>query len=266
MLTIAGSDSGGGAGIQADSRTIHALGGFAATAITAITAQNTIGVQSWQPIAPKLVAAQIKSVIDDLPVAVIKTGLLPSAECIRTIVKALDSFANLRLVVDPLIGSTSGARFLDEKGVAALMKFLAPRAELLTPNWPEAAALSEREVASVADAELAARSILARCGCAAVLVKGGHGAGGLSEDILVERGGAALRLRRPRIRTANTHGTGCVLASAIATRLALGDELAAAVRFAGDFLHDALVAGRSQRFGAGHGPAFAGLRFKSPNR
>lgn len=267
VLTIAGSDSGAGAGIQADSRTIQALGGFAATAITAITAQNTRGVQKWQAVSPRLVGEQIESVLSDLPVAAIKTGLLPGSGTIRAIATALAGApVGVPLVLDPILSSSSGTRFLDDRGVATFLKFLAPRASLLTPNWPEAAKLARQNVATPMDAERAGRGILHRTGCQAVLVKGGHGTGPFSEDILILRSGEVHRFCRRRIQTANTHGTGCVLAAAIATELARGANMLTAVEKAGDFLHAALLRGRTTRFGVGRGPALLNAEIRSPSR
>ena len=258
VLTIAGSDSGGGAGIQADLRTIHALGAFAATAISAVTAQNTLGVSAWRAMQPKLLAQQIAAVCEDLPVAVIKTGLLPGPAAVRAVADALKAYARIPLVVDPVIGSTSGTRFLSATGLRALQEELLPRATLVTPNWLEAAALSGLPVTTMAQVEAAGRAILKLTGCRAVLVKGGHAPGSTCEDWLFLANGRTFSYAHSRIETINTHGTGCVLSAAIATRLALGDELPEAVRAATDFLQTALRKGRSRSWGRGRGPAFAG--------
>lgn len=260
VLTIAGSDSGAGAGIQADSRAIHELGGFAATAITAVTAQNTNGIAAWRAIPSTLIDQQITAVCSDLPVAALKTGLLPGAASVRTVAAALRRMPALPLVVDPVIGSSSGTRFLARAGLRVLVTELIPLATVVTPNWPEAAQLSGQKVSHLGDAEAAGRIILRRSGCNAVLVKGGHGGGGTCDDLLLIRGGELYVFSRPRIRTQNTHGTGCTLAAAIATQLALGDDLPTAVAFAGEFLHEALRNGCNARWGAGHGPAFAGAK------
>ena len=258
VLTIAGSDSGAGAGVQADARTIHALGGYALTAITAITAQNTRGVQRWSPVASSLLAAQLESVLGDFPVAAIKTGLLPGAAAVRVIAAALARHPGLPLVIDPVIGSTSGTRFLSPAALRTLQRELLPRATLVTPNWPEAAALSGRPVRTFAEAELAGRELAAHCGCA-VLVKGGHGPGPVCRDCLISAEGDVQWFSARRVATRHTHGTGCVLSAAIAAELAHGRTLRAAVKNARTFLHRALRAGRSVRWGDGTGPAFSGV-------
>lgn len=270
VLTIAGSDSGGGAGIQADSRTIHALGGFAATAITAVTAQSTRGVSAWNAVTPKLIADQVEIVCRDLPVAAVKTGLLPGVTAVVAVARSVSLFPKTPLVVDPVIGSTSGTRFLPPAGVRAMMMHLLPRATVVTPNWSEAATLSGRPVSRFADAEEAAKTILERAGCRAVLVKGGHGAGRTCEDLLLLKSGERFVFTHRRIESANTHGTGCTLSAAIATRLAFGDSIRDAVEVAVEFLQRALSYGRRVDWGDGHGPAFSGrpakAALKSPNR
>lgn len=257
VLTIAGSDSGAGAGVQADARTIHAHGGYALMAIAAVTAQNTRGVVAWRAVPTPLLAAQIAAVLDDFPVAAVKTGLLPGTAAVRTVAKALARHPGIPLVVDPVIGSTSGTRFLSRAGLRALREELLPRATLATPNWPEAAALTERPVTTFREAEAAARALRERCGCA-VLVKGGHAPGRVCRDCLVTTDGEMRWFESPRVTTRNTHGTGCVLSAAIAARLARGERLNAAVKGAREFLHCSLVAGRRVRWGRGAGPAFAG--------
>lgn len=278
VLTIAGSDSGAGAGIQADSRAIHALGGFACTAITALTAQNTLGVTAWRPTPPALLAAQIDAVLSDLPVAALKTGLLPGAPAIRAVATALARHPRIPLVIDPVIGSTSGTRFLDAAGLRALRSHLFPIATLITPNWPEAAALTGLPVTTLAAAEAAALALARSAGCA-VLLKGGHSpdrdrcidllvapaAGATASSAASSRSSAApaFHLRRfsaPRLATPNTHGTGCTLSAAIAAGLARGLALPAAVSRARALLRRGLFSHRSTRLGSGRGPAFFGLR------
>lgn len=256
VLTIAGSDSGGGAGVQADARTIQALGGYALTAITALTAQNTRGVRAWRAVAPEMLSAQIAAVMDDFPVAAIKTGLLPGAAAVKAIARTLARYPRRPLVIDPVIGSTSGTRFLSPAGVRMLKRELLPRAKLVTPNWPEIGALTSREIETFADAENAGRQLAAECGCA-VLVKGGHAPGAVCGDCLVMPGDVVRWFRSQRIATRNTHGTGCVLSAAIATRLAHGDALEQAVAKARAFLNGKLRAGRAVKW-TGRGPAFAG--------
>lgn len=257
VLTIAGSDSGAGAGVQADARTIHALGGYALTAITAVTAQNTRAVTAWRPVPPALIAAQIGAVLNDFSVAAVKTGLLPGAAAVRAIARQLARHPRRPLVVDPVIGSTSGARFLPAAGLSALKQELLPRATLVTPNWPEVAALTGLKVRTHEDAETAARRLAKECGCA-VFVKGGHAPGDVCRDCLVTAAGRVRWFESPRVKTRNTHGTGCVLSAAIATNLATGERLESAVAQAHEFLWRSLRAGRMTRWGRGHGPAFAG--------
>jgi len=264
ILTIAGSDSGAGAGIQADARTIQALGGYALTAITAVTAQNGLGVAAWEAVPIPLVSAQITAVLEGFPIAAVKIGLLPTAAAVRTVAKSLTSGLSLSptrmrlsLVVDPVIGSSSGTRFLSAAGVRELKRKLLPMAALVTPNWPEAEALTGLRVRSDADAEAAARALVHECGCA-VLVKGGHGGGKTCRDCLVTARGHVRWYTSPRIVTRNTHGTGCVLSAAIAFELARGRKVEQAVERARRFLWKSLKNGKDMRWGKGAGPAFAG--------
>ncbi|ATC65075.1 bifunctional hydroxymethylpyrimidine kinase/phosphomethylpyrimidine kinase [Nibricoccus aquaticus] len=264
VLTIAGSDSGAGAGVQADARTIHALGGYALTAITAVTAQNTRGVKAWRAVGRGLLRAQIEAVLGDFPVAAIKTGLLPGAAAVRVVVEMLKDYSGRRrmpLVIDPVVGSTSGTRFLSVVGLRALKAELLPWATLVTPNWPEAETLSGLRVRSFEDAERAGREIL-RSGCGAVLVKGGHAPGGRCRDVLVMRDASDDVVVRwfegARVKTWNTHGTGCVLSAAIAVELAKGRSLTVGIKNARRFLRRALENGKETDWGGGAGPAFAG--------
>jgi hydroxymethylpyrimidine/phosphomethylpyrimidine kinase len=257
VLTIAGSDSGAGAGIQADARTVQALGGYATTVITAVTAQNTQGVIAWRAVPPAVIAAQIAAVLADLPIAAIKTGLLPGAAAVRAIAAQLRRHPRRPLVIDSVLGSTSGTRFLSPAGVRALKDQLLPRATIVTPNWPEAAALTGRPVRDFTDAEAAGRSLAEEYGCA-VLVKGGHAPGGRCRDCLVTAAGRVRWFESPRVATRNTHGTGCVLSAAIALGLARGESIGRAVARAHAFLQRGLRAGRRVRWGRGAGPAFAG--------
>ncbi len=252
ILTIAGSDSGAGAGIQADVRTIHALGGYALTAITAVTAQNSRGILAWRAVPLKLITAQLKAVLGDFPVAAIKTGLLPGAAAIKAVAAALPT--GIPLVVDPVIGSTSGTEFLSEAGLRALRRHLFLRATLVTPNWPEATALTGLPVRNFAEAEAAAHALL-ETGCHAVLVKGGHGPGGICRDCLVTADGHLRWFEGPRVHTRNLHGTGCVLSAAIAAGLARGKGLDAAVSDARKFLQASLQKNRGVRLGEKSGPA-----------
>lgn len=259
VLTIAGSDSGGGAGVQADARTIQALGGYALTALTAITAQNTQGISTWAPVTPALLRAQIATVMGDFRVAAIKTGLLPGANAIREVARAVALRPDLPLVIDPVIGSTSGTRFLSPAAITVLKTQLLPRATIVTPNWPEAAVLANCVIETFPEAEIAARKIAQSAGCA-VLVKGGHGPGATCRDCLVLPDGKVRWFSSPRVATPNTHGTGCVLSAAIATELALGMSLTRGVTAARDFLHQQLERDRKRRWSrGGAGPAFSGL-------
>ncbi len=261
VLTIAGSDSGAGAGVQADARTIHALGGYVLMAITAVTAQNTHGVKAWRAVGSDLLRTQIEAVMSDFPVVGIKTGLLPGAAAVRVVAEMLANFSRVPLVIDPVIGSTSGTRFLSGAGVRVLKAELLPMAALVTPNWPEAEVLSGMVVRSFEEAEAAGREIL-RSGCGAVMVKGGHAPGGRCRDVLVERDMAgAVNVRwfeGERVATRNTHGTGCVLSAAIATELAKGLALAAGIKNARRFLRRALQTGKGSDWGGGAGPAYSG--------
>lgn len=258
ILSIAGSDSGSGAGIQADSRAIHALGGFACTAITAVTAQNTWGIFGWRATAPDLIVAQIDAVMGDLPVAAIKIGLLPGVAAVRAVAAALARHRRVPLVVDPVAGSTSGTRFLSSVGLRALKTELLPLATLVTPNWPEAAMLTGSSVTTFAEAESAARALADEIGCA-VLIKGGHAPGLRCRDGLVTPDGRVRWFEGTRVATPNTHGTGCVLSAAIAAGLAQGDTLPAAVARARRLLHGGLTRGRRWRWGGGSGPALVAL-------
>jgi len=256
VLTIAGSDSGAGAGIQADSRTIQALGGYALTAVTAVTAQNTRGVTAWRAVSPELIRLQVEAVLSDFSVKAVKTGLLPGAAAILSVEAALKAHATIPLIVDPVIGSTSGTRFLSETGLRVLKQKLFSRAALVTPNWPEAEALTGLRIRSAADVERAAIRLL-DTGCRAVLVKGGHGRGPTCSDCLATSEGVLRWFDGPRIATRNTHGTGCVLSSAIATGLASGKSMQRAVVDARRFLLQSLESGRSVRWGKGAGPSFS---------
>jgi len=249
-LTIAGSDSGGGAGIQADLKTFEAHGVFGTSVVTAITAQNTQGVSAVHAVPTDTVRAQIDAVADDLRPAAVKTGMLASAALIEVIVAALEEHDLGPLVVDPVMVATSGDRLLDRDAESILVGSLLPRATIVTPNLSEAAILADRPVRGVDDMEPAARAIADR-GAGAVLVKGGH----LDTDTLVDllwHDGSVRSWERPKLVTRHTHGTGCTLSSAIAARLARGHGLETAVSGALDYVHRAIAA--APGLGEGHGP------------
>lgn len=254
VLSIAGSDSSGGAGIQADIKTIAAHGLFAETAITALTAQNTTGVRDVLEATPEFVGEQIDAVFEDIPPAAVKIGMVSSAAIIETIAQRLERWHAVDIVVDPVMVATSGARLINGDATAALKRDLLPLARVITPNIPEATALTGRAISDAAGQEAAARELSARFGCA-VLVKGGHGVAD-ANDVLAEPAGAAQPritwFRHERIETENTHGTGCTLSSAIACGLAQGLELAPAVEQAKAYLTGALAAGLD--LGRGSGP------------
>jgi hydroxymethylpyrimidine/phosphomethylpyrimidine kinase len=252
-LTIAGSDSSGGAGIQADLKTFAACGVYGASAITALTAQNTTGVTAIHDVPAEFVTAQIDAVFGDLDVRAVKVGMVSRSEVIEAIAAALERWTPRHVVVDPVMVATSGARLLSPDAVEALRTRLIPRAGLITPNLPEAAALLEEPVAaSDAEIEQQGRRLLA-LGSPAVLIKGGHGEGAESVDYLIDRA-AVIRLAAPRVATNNTHGTGCSLSSAIAAGLAKGEDLATAVRNAKAYVSAAIAAADRLGVGHGHGP------------
>ncbi|SER69819.1 hydroxymethylpyrimidine kinase /phosphomethylpyrimidine kinase [Tranquillimonas rosea] len=252
ILTIAGSDSGGGAGIQADIKAASALGVYAASAITAITAQNTVGVQAVQALDPDLVAAQIRSVLDDIDIGAVKIGMLATAPVAQAVAEALSGFHG-PVVLDPVMVAKSGDPLLADDAVRAILAGLVPRADVLTPNLPEAARLLGTGVAA-SEAEAAAQGgELLVLGPRAVLMKGGHAGGDECADLLVTAAGTTA-FRAPRLRTANTHGTGCSLSSAIAAELARGATLTDAVGRAQSWLHGAIAAADALSVGKGHGP------------
>lgn len=252
LLIIAGSDSGGCAGIQGDIKTASAQGVFATTAITAITAQNTLGVQSVQMMPPDLVQAQIASVLDDIGADAVKIGMLGSAANVLAVTQALRGYAG-PVVLDPVMIATSGDSLLDGDAVAAMRIHLMPRATLITPNLPEAARLLGRPVALTNDEAAAQGHMMLTLGTRAVLVKGGHSEGDICTDWLITPAGA-MSFSAPRIATSNTHGTGCAIATAIAARLAWGEDLQQAVRHAHHWLHGAILHADDLGIGRGNGP------------
>jgi len=252
VLIIAGSDSSGGAGLQADIKTITALGGYAATAVTAVTVQNTEGVAGVYPVADDVVVAQMEAVLSDIGADAIKVGMLATADLIEAVTGVLadPAIRPIPLIVDPVMVATSGDRLIDEAAVEVLRAMLLPRASLITPNAPEAAALAGRGIENLDDQRAAADRIL-DMGAGAVLVKGGHLEGSEIIDLLATHHGVRL-FTRPRIQTRHTHGTGCTLASAVAAFMAQDQSLDRAVEQAGDYLYEAIR--RAPGLGQGHGP------------
>jgi hydroxymethylpyrimidine/phosphomethylpyrimidine kinase len=249
ILIIAGSDSGGGAGIQADIKTVTMLGGFATTAITAITAQNTLGVQAVLPVPAEMVVAQIDSVISDIGVDAVKIGMIGSAQTVEAVAERLERLA-VPIVFDPVMVATSGSVLADEATIGAFERLMRA-AVLITPNAPELAALTGCGIGGLGELESAARMLAKRSG-AAVLAKGGHLPGERLTDLLVTPGGELFRWEDERIDTRHTHGTGCTLASAVATGLAAGQRLREAVDAARLFVRIALR--EAPGLGGGHGP------------
>jgi len=264
LLTIAGSDSGGGAGIQADLKTFAALGCYGMTAITAITAQNTRGVTAIQALPASLLAQQMDAVAQDIGVDAVKIGMLHNAEAVLAVAAAIRRHGWTRVVLDPVMVATSGDALMARETVAVLVRELFPLAAVVTPNLDEAALLLGRPVTREAGLEAAAADLLA-LGARAMLLKGGHLAGDELVDVLLEAGRPPLRLAGARIASGNTHGTGCTLSSAIACHLALGSSLADAVRLARDYVREAILHGADVQTGGGHGPlnhGFAPLPLK----
>lgn len=257
-LTVAGSDSGGGAGIQADLKTFSALGVYGASVITAVTAQNTRAVTAVHGVPLEVISAQLDAVFADLAVAAVKVGMLGGPEVIAAVAAGLAGplrrGQGVPLVLDPVMVAKSGDALLPEQAVAALRDGLLPAADLLTPNLPEAARLLETGPADSEKEMLAQGRALCALGPGAVLMKGGHGHGSTCVDLLVRRDGARLRLEAPRRATRNTHGTGCTLSSAVAAGLARGLVLEEAVRLAHGYLQGAIAAAETLAVGAGHGP------------
>jgi hydroxymethylpyrimidine/phosphomethylpyrimidine kinase len=253
-LTIAGSDSGGGAGIQADLKTFSALGVYGASVITALTAQNTVGVQGVKDVPADFVTAQMDSVLSDLDVKAIKVGMLSRSATIAAIAARLAAVPRIPVVLDPVMVAASGDLLLQSSAIGALRRKLLPLASVVTPNLHEAAALTGQAMAQdEAEMEHQARLLLG-IGAKAVLIKGGHGDGPDSVDLLVTSSDVR-RFATPRIATSNVHGTGCTLSSAVAAHLAHGTDLETACGKAKDYITAAIAASSRLRVGHGHGPA-----------
>ena len=252
-VTIAGSDSSGGAGIHADLKTFSALGVYGASVIAALTAQNTRGVSAIHDVPSDFITAQIDAVFSDLAVDAVKVGMLSTPAAIEAVAEGLDRHGQANVVLDPVMVAATGARLLVPEAVETLKRRLFPRARLITPNLPEAAALLDAEVAT-SEAEMHAQADrLLALGAQAVLIKGGHGSGAESVDLLATPAGVA-RFAASRIATENTHGSGCTLSAAIAAGLAKGAALADAVGAAKDFISRAIAAADRLAIGSGHGP------------
>ena len=254
VLTIAGSDSGGGAGIQADIKAISATGSFATSAITAITVQNTLGVVAVSAVACDIIAGQIEAVLSDIGTDAVKIGMLHSSEVITTITGCLKKYQVTNIVLDPVMVSTSGHRLIEENAILTLKQELIPMARVITPNIPEAEILAGEKISSQRDLPGLARR-LSQNGKVSVLLKAGH----LTEDTLTDifynaEQDSILELRSQRLYTPNTHGTGCTLSSAFASYLAQGFELDDAAKAAKDYINQAIISGADYKIGGGHGP------------
>ncbi|MBW1750939.1 MAG: bifunctional hydroxymethylpyrimidine kinase/phosphomethylpyrimidine kinase, partial [Deltaproteobacteria bacterium] len=254
VLTIAGSDSGGGAGIQADLKTISANGCYGMTVITALTAQNTVGVTAIHPVPVHFVEQQMEAVLTDIGTDAVKIGMLFSPELIKCVADQLCSFKIQNIVLDPVMVATSGDKLLLDDAIEALKEYLLPLADIITPNLPEAGVLLGREIKSLAELEQAAEE-LAGLGCSNILIKGGHLQNEESDDLLYlgdEK--RSVLLPGMRVATHNTHGTGCTLSSAIASYMARGKEMEEAVLLAKEYITGAIIAGADYQIGHGHGP------------
>jgi hydroxymethylpyrimidine/phosphomethylpyrimidine kinase len=255
VLTIAGSDSGGGAGIQADLKTISSLGCFGTSVITAITAQNTIGVTAIHPVPPEIIEKQLNAVLSDIGTDAVKIGMLHSVEIIKTVAGALKKFKLKKIVLDPVMVATSGDKLIEDNTVSALIRYLFPFAEIITPNIPEAEILTGFKIITRDDMNDSALKLLTY-GNSSVLLKGGHLKGDVLYDIYVHkvRKGNIRIFKNRYINTDNVHGTGCTLSSAIASFMAHGEETEVAVEKAINYLQGAIQHGMNYRTGHGHGP------------
>ncbi len=262
VLTIAGSDSGGGAGIQADLKTISANGCYGMSVITALTAQNTVGVTAIHPVPVAFVEQQLEAVLADIGTDAVKIGMLFSPELIEAVAAALKKFKCSNIVLDPVMVAQSGDRLIEDDAVNALKTSLIPLADLITPNLPEASVLLGRDIRSRDDLSQAALD-LNRLGCTSVLIKGGHLEESENSDDLLYLGEEAREITFPvkRIKTDNNHGTGCTLSSAIASGLARGLSTEQAVQAAKEYITGAIAAGAGYKIGRGHGPVHHFFRF-----
>jgi hydroxymethylpyrimidine/phosphomethylpyrimidine kinase len=253
VLSIAGSDSSGGAGIQADIKTISALGCFATTAITAVTVQNTLGVSGIHPIPVEIVRSQIKAVMDDIQPSAIKIGMVHHPEIAITIASVLKKYRDVFIVFDPVMVATSGDHLIESNTIETLKKELFPLAQLITPNLDEAYMLTGITIHTIADMRACAQEII-DSGCNAVLVKGGHLRGSVLYDVFLNKNGDECIFKSTAIDTLNTHGTGCSLSSAIASYLALGNDLVTSIARSARYVQHAIKHGKDVKIGKGHGP------------
>jgi hydroxymethylpyrimidine/phosphomethylpyrimidine kinase len=252
-VTIAGSDSGGGAGLQGDLKTFAALGVYGASVVTALTAQNTKGVRAIQEVPADFVAAQMDAVFSDLKVGAVKIGMLARAAVIEAVADGLERWQQTRVVLDPVMVASAGDRLLDPAAISVLKQLLIPRVAVLTPNLPEAAVLLGVGVAATPEEVRAQAEALMALGAGAVILKGGHAEGSDSTDLLVDRK-RAVSLSLPRISARNTHGTGCAFAAAVTAGLAKGQDLETAARAAKRYVHAAIAAADTLAVGSGVGP------------
>ena len=252
-LTIAGSDSVGGAGVQADIKTMSALGVYAASAITAITVQNTCGVYDIESLRPEIVGGQIRAVMSDINPVAVKIGMVNDAATIHAIADALKEYPTTAVIIDPVMVSTSGYRLMQEDALCIFRNELMPLASLLTPNVPETEILADMKINNVDDMDRAASIICQEANCD-VLIKGGHLEGVTKTDILYHDSKRVAKYEAKTVDTRNTHGTGCTLSSAITAHIALGYNMADAIRLAKEYLYKALEAGKDVEIGKGHGP------------
>lgn len=261
-ITIAGSDSCGGAGIQADIKTMTALGVYAASVITSVTSQNTKGVYDVEPIRAEIVESQLDAVFQDMVVDAVKIGMLGGADVMKTVAACLEKYKPKNIVLDPVMVSTSGHALMNEDAVSVLVSDLLPLATLVTPNIPEAERLAGIKINGVEDFDRAAQAIT-RLGCNAVLIKGGHLEGSEKVDRLYVGGQLKASYHTASVDTRNTHGTGCTLSSAIASLLGRGEIMESAVGHAVEYLHGAICNGQNINQGKGHGPVYHNLMYKS---
>lgn len=254
VLTIAGSDCSGGAGIQADIKAISALGGYAASAITAITVQNTCGVTGIHPVPASYVKAQIEAVMTDIKPSAIKIGMINDVEIVKAIAESIKKYKPKFVVFDPVMVSTSGCKLIEDKAIEAIKEELIPLSTIITPNLSEAMVLTGDSISDAASMTAAGNKIL-ESGCGAVLIKGGHLEGNDMCDVLcIKEENTPYIYTASKISSKNTHGTGCTLSSSIATYLALGETLREAVRKAKDYVHKGILNGKDVCIGSGHGP------------